>query len=122
MQYSPDADNSAPLEKQDAKFIQAVTGTFLYYARAADPTLLTSLSAIAAMQSKPTEKTMENVKQFLDYVAGQEEAVITYRASDMILAVHSDAGYCNEPNARSRAGGHFYLSSDAPFPPTTGPS
>ncbi len=35
----------------------------------------------------------------------------------MILTVHSDAGYCNEKNSRSRAGGHFYLSdgeNDAP--------
>ena len=101
VQYSPNADTSPPLDKQDAKFIQAVTGTFLYYARAVDPTLLTSLSAIAATQSKPTEKTMEHDRQFLDYVASQEDAVITYRASDMILSIHSDAGYCNEPNSRS---------------------
>jgi hypothetical protein len=120
VQYSPNADTSPPLDKQDAKFIQAVTGTFLYYARAVDPTLLTSLSAIAATQSKPTKNTMKNVRQFLDYVASQEDAVITYRASDMILSIHSDAGYCNEPNSRSRAGGHFYLSSDAPFPPNNG--
>ena len=38
----------------------------------------------------------------------------------MILAVHSDAGYLNEPNARSRAGGYFYLSSDDTFPPNNG--
>jgi hypothetical protein len=120
VQYSPNADTSPLLDKQDAKFIQGVTGTFLYYARAVDPTLLTSLSAIAATQSKPTENTMKNVRQFLDYVASQEDAVITYRASDMILSIHSDAGYCNEPHSRSRAGGHFYLSSDAPFPPNNG--
>ncbi len=36
----------------------------------------------------------------------------------MILAVHSDAGYCNEKNARSRAGGHFLLSNNKQFPQT----
>jgi hypothetical protein len=35
-------------------------------------------------------------------------------ASDMVLAVHSDASYLSEPKARSRAGGHFFLSSDPP--------
>jgi hypothetical protein len=60
---------------------------------------------------------MENVKQFLDYVASQEETMITFLSSDMILAVRSDAGYCNKPNARIRAEGHFYLSSNAQFPP-----
>ena len=28
---------------------------------------------------------------FLDYAASQEEAVITYHASDMLLVFHSDA-------------------------------
>ena len=63
---------------------------------------------------------MEKVRQILDYVASQEEAVLTFNASKMVLAVHSDAGYLNEPNARSRAGGHFYLSSDDTFPPNNG--
>jgi hypothetical protein len=29
----------------------------------------------------------------------------------MILNIHSDEGYLNEPEARSRAGGHFFMSS-----------
>ena len=39
--------------------------------------------------------------------------MLTYHASDIILAVHSDAGYRNEPGARRRAGGHFYMSNNA---------
>jgi hypothetical protein len=46
--------------------------------------------------------------------------MITYNASKMILAAHSDAGYCNEKNARSRAGGHFFLSVDENFPLNNG--
>eukprot|EP00804_Cyclotella_cryptica_P014503 CCRYP_004803-RB/>CCRYP_004803-RB protein AED:0.47 eAED:0.47 QI:0/0/0/1/0/0/2/0/177 len=38
----------------------------------------------------------------------------------MILAVHSDAGYLNENEARSRAGGHHFLSENVPFPPNNG--
>ncbi len=38
----------------------------------------------------------------------------------MILAVHSDAGYCNEKKSRSRVGGHFFLSNDNEFPPING--
>ena len=29
--------------------------------------------------------------------------------SDMILALHSDASYLSEPDAKSRAAGHFYM-------------
>ena len=82
--------------------------------------MLVALNAIATQQASPTQKTMERVKQLLDYAASQEEAVITYHASDLILAVHSDAGYLNESKARSRAGGHFFLSNDSQNPPNNG--
>ena len=36
------------------------------------------------------------------------------------MAIHSDAGYCNEINSRSRAGGHFFLSDDVDNPPNNG--
>jgi hypothetical protein len=38
----------------------------------------------------------------------------------MVLAIHSDAGYLNESKAWSRAGGHFFLSSDVQNPPNNG--
>ncbi len=43
-----------------------------------------------------------------------------YNKSSMILAVHSNASYLNEHKLRSRAGGHFYLSNDVPYPPNNG--
>jgi hypothetical protein len=59
---------------------------------------------------------MERVKQLLDYCASQEEVVLTYHASDMVLAIHSNAGYLNESKAQSRAGGHFFMSSNLQNP------
>ena len=44
---------------------------------------------------------MRHTQQLLDYLATQEEAVLTYNASEMILAAHSDASYLSEPKARS---------------------
>jgi hypothetical protein len=120
IQYVEDELDSPTLSKEDTKYIQAVTGTLLYYARAVDPTILPALSAIATEQAKPTQKTMKNVKQLLDYCATQEDAMITFNASKMILAIHSDAGYANEKKSRSRAGGHFFLSNDDTFPPNNG--
>ena len=94
--------------------------TFLYYARAVDSTMLVALSAITSEQARPTKTTMDKVNQFLDYAASQEIAVLTYEASDMVLAVHSDASYLSEPKARSRAGGHLFLSKDVEHPPNNG--
>ncbi len=50
----------------------------------------------------------------------QDKAVLTYKASKMILAVHSDAGYCNKKKSRSQAGGHFSLSNNDESPPNNG--
>jgi len=63
---------------------------------------------------------MEQTLQLLDFIATQEEAVLTYSASEMKLAVHSDASYLSEPQARSRAGGHFFLSNKATIPANNG--
>jgi hypothetical protein len=63
---------------------------------------------------------LAQTQQLLDYLATQEDAVLTYHHSDMILAVHSDASYLSEPKARSRAGGHFFLSTNAEIPPNNG--
>ena len=38
----------------------------------------------------------------------------------MILAIHSDTGYLNEEGARSRAGGHHFLSENVASPSNNG--
>jgi len=78
------------------------------------------ISALSAQQAKPTQATMKLVKQFLDYAATQEPAVTTYRASDMVLAIHNYAGYLNEEGARSCTGGHHFLSENIAHPSNNG--
>ena len=107
----PPPDESPLLDAKGKLRVQQVVGSFLYYGRAVDLTILTSLSEIASQQAAPTQKTMERVDQFLDYMATNPDAVIRYYASDMVLNVHSDASYLTAPKARSRAGGHFFLGS-----------
>jgi hypothetical protein len=121
-QYATAQSTSPQLDKHCKKFIQQVCGKFLFLGRAVDSTLLCPISAIASQAAKPTEDTMEQTLQLLDYIATQEEAVLTYSASDMKLAVHSNASYLSEPQARSssRAGGHFFLSNEATIPANNG--
>ena len=104
-------DDSPLLDAAGKKRVQQIVGSFLYYARAVDPTILMALSEISSQQSAPTENTMKRVNQFLDYMWTHPDAIIRYRASDMILNVHSDASYLSAPKARSRAGGYFFLVS-----------
>lgn len=112
--------HSPLLKTHDKKFIQKVCRKFLFLGRAVDSTLLTPISAIGSQSSAPAAETMEQKKQLLDYLATQEEAVLTYHKSDMILAIHSDCSYLSEPKSRSRAGSHFFLSYDNNNPPNNG--
>jgi hypothetical protein len=116
VQHAKANDNSPPLDKAGGKFIQEVTGVFLFLARAVDSTMLTPLSAIASKQAAPMENMMQTCLQFLDYAALQEDAIVTYRASDMKLAIHSNASYLSEPKARSRAGGHMFMAGTEEIP------
>ena len=119
-QYATQESTAPLLDDKAKRFIQQVCGKFLFLGRAVDSTLLCPISAIASQSSQPTTDTMQQTLQLLDYLATQEDAVLSYHASDMVLAVHSDASYLSEPKARSRAGGHFFLSSDTTVPPNNG--
>jgi hypothetical protein len=63
---------------------------------------------------------MQQTLQLLDYLPTQEDAVLSYHASDMVLAVHSNVSYLSEPKACSQVSGHFFLSSNTTIPPNNG--
>jgi hypothetical protein len=78
--------------------------------------MLVALGSLAA--AKTTEDTAQSITHLLNYCATHPNASIRYHSSAMILWIHSDASYLSEPKARSRAGGHFFLSDQ----PGTAPS
>ena len=53
-------------------------------------------------------------------MASQDEAVLTYKASNMVLAIHSNASYLSEPKARSCAGGHMFMAGRDDIPTNNG--
>jgi hypothetical protein len=120
VQYAKQAIKSPTVDAKTKKFIQQVCGKFLFLGQALDSTLLCPISAIASQSANPTEKTLELTHHLLDYLGTQEEAILTYNASKMVLAAHSNASYLSKPNARSRDGGHFFLSSDSTIPQNNG--
>ena len=81
------------------KQIQQIVGSFLYHARAVDPTILLALSNIATQQSVPTKNTKKCVHHFLDYEWMHPDAVISY------------ASYLSAFHAWSCTGGYFFLGS-----------
>jgi hypothetical protein len=53
---------------------------------------------------------MKLCKQFLDYMASQDKAILTYKARNMVLVVHSNASYLSEPKAHSRMGVRMFVA------------
>jgi hypothetical protein len=98
---------------KDVNTLQQLTGTVIYYARAVDPTLIMPINVLASEQSNATEETSYKVIKMLNYCNTHPDTNIRYRASDMILHIHSDASYLSESEAKSRAGGFFYMGNTA---------
>jgi hypothetical protein len=99
-QLTPEEDTSAPLLAKRLLRVEKIIGSLFYYARAVDNKLLVALNAIAARQSKATIHTEQLVHTLLDYVATYPNDGIVYRASNMVLCGHADAGYLNETKSQ----------------------
>ena len=74
-------------------------------------TVLMALSSIASEQTKGTERTLGKAYQVLDYLATHPNALVRFRASDMVMNIHSNASYLSKPEAKSRACGQFFMGS-----------
>ena len=118
-QFAVAPDGTELLNKEN-KHCAASDRNFPVLCRSVDITMLEDLSALWSKQSSPRENTIKKVLLLLNYAASQEEAVVTYHASDMVLARHSNTVYLSEPGAHSRSGGNCFLSNDATMPENNG--
>jgi hypothetical protein len=74
--------------------------------------MMHSLNVLATRVSNGTTKTKgAAMTHFLQYCQTNPNGTKLYRACNMILTIHSNAAYLVEPEARSRAGGFFYLGN-----------
>ena len=110
-QYCEDTPDEPPLPNKQITTVQEIVGAVLWYARICDPLLLTSLNDLSTEQTNATTITAKKVTRMLNYCATYPDNKLRYYASDMVLYVHSDGSYLSAPKARSRTGGHFFLSS-----------
>ena len=93
IQYADPLDTSEYLSDKVTNLVQQVCGTFLYYAIAIDNNILPALRDIPSEQSKVTTNTAKQMAKLLNYLTSNPQAEIQYRASEMQLAIHSDASY-----------------------------
>ena len=79
--------------------IAKITGKLLFYAKAINPTILTTLGTITAAQTSGTIETEKAAQKLIDYYATHPDATLHYKTSGMILKAHSDASYFTESKA-----------------------
>jgi hypothetical protein len=82
--------------------------------------MLPAIGTISSSQANATQYTKEEVAWLMDFADCNPLSIIRYYASDMVLYTHADGSYLSESKARSRAAGHFFLSS-RPLDPTKPP-
>jgi hypothetical protein len=99
------------LDKTGILRVQSITSTAVFHARAVCPTALVAIGTISAKQSKATENTNAKLDRLLNYFATHPNVTMRCSRSGMMLCFHSDASCRSERHARSRIGGHFFLSS-----------
>ena len=115
-------DSTRPLNTAEVKRLQEITGTFLFYARAVDCTMLPACVQLAAAQADPTTAALGAADRLIRYAAGVPAQRLVYKACDMILYIQSDASHQSITDSRSVAGGLFYLGNhDARTMPINGP-
>ena len=100
-QHTHTAPPSPKLDEKGVKHVQEVVGALLFYGRAVDNKLLVAINTIGIQQATATEATNKAVTTLLDYLATYPNDGTLYHASDMVLAVHADAGFHNETKGRS---------------------
>ena len=117
IQLTATPDTSPKLDKKGTKDVQSIVGSFLYFGRAIDSTMLVALNEIAAYQSSPMQFISSKCNQLLDYVATFLNAKLHFTASNMILHVDSDTAYLVQDRAHRRIAGHYILSSHPTLAP-----
>ena len=101
-QLTPPIDNSLLLSPESTKRVKEVVGILLFPARLIISPIFPALSAIGSEYSLATEITAAVVAQVQDYHDTHPNPKLRFKASAMILHIHSDASYLAASRARSR--------------------
>ena len=99
---------------KEARWMQLVIESLLYYGRILNCTILPALDKSGTQQAMLTENTRIAVKLVLDYVSTYNTTYLPFTVSDMNLDIDSDAAYLLLLGAKSCTVGCFQLLSKNP--------
>ena len=88
------------MNKKGTKRVQFVTGTFQYYAKGIDPTMIVAVNEFVSEQVVTTQNTVKKCEILMDYAYTHPDTVIRYHASDICLHIDLDSAYLVQSRAR----------------------
>jgi hypothetical protein len=98
VQQKTPEDISPELSPAGINKIQNIVGTFAWYFCATDPTMAPALNSVASKQAKAVSQPKEEeTNQFLNYCATHPDAIVGYKASDVILDLRLVTSHLLEP-------------------------
>jgi hypothetical protein len=112
-QWEAPSDTTTALSPNETSRIRQIIGVALFYARAVDPLLLLAINKIATCMAAPTRDTMRATERLMAYMATHPDGSVNFRPSDMQLHAHTDASFCSEREARSRAAAVHWIGNKA---------
>ena len=84
-------DDSPLVSKDKIKRIQGVVVSILCYARSVESTFLVGLNSIVIQQTSAIDNNIKRTEDLLNYAEIHSDSKKWYRASEMILQIHTDA-------------------------------
>ena len=83
-------ENQPPILEEHNLRIQKMVGNFLYYTLAVECTMLPYLNSIAEQHTQQTQNNESAISHFLDYATTNPNAVVKFRANDMVIHINRD--------------------------------
>ena len=83
VQFTEPEDKRPLLQPKDITKLQKIIGALLYYARAVDGTLMTTLNELASAQTNGTQATMRATGKLIYYCHTHSDATMKYCSIQM---------------------------------------
>ncbi len=106
---------STPVSPAEKIWIQQVVGSLLFYARALDLSVLTSVCQLSSHQSTPTQHDLASAHRLLNYVSSHRNPHKTIHPSSMALWACTDASILSRLKSGSVAGCSVGLGDPPPY-------
>ena len=92
-------------------FVQSVNGTYLFYGRIIDYSILEQTNTIGQSQGNPTADTVDQVNHLIGYMKEYPDTKLVVKGNDMQFRVMYDASFMTAHARKSKGGAVYYLSN-----------